>query len=187
MSWHFVLGVAVFAFAVAASSAEDKVRTIPLDLVYSTSTQKGLRAMSRSFTGKDGQKKFAEPYGYALEQIYLQTQGLGPSNVFLVRGQDIQQAVTATMLVLTGGRSADQPTGEGPGKDWAVAYLGVSGSTPRPGRFSPPPLRARRFALATRKAWRRPRTCTSTFSGFRWAGCDQEPIRWSCSTPQARR
>jgi hypothetical protein len=77
-----------------------------------------------------------EPHGYDLAQLLRDHKG-GPSNVILVRGNDIAAAVRATRFAFTGGRSADTPVpqyndgrqGEGESL-WLVAYLGTSSSTP---------------------------------------------------------
>jgi hypothetical protein len=79
---------------------EPKVQTIPLDSVYSTNGQEKLKPVSR---------RLEEPYGMDLEELYRNSQGMGASNIFLVRGDDLAAAVKATRRVFTGYRSADVP------------------------------------------------------------------------------
>src|SRR5712692_3131813 len=73
---------------------------IPLKSIYSTSGQEGLKHVK---------ERIEEPYGKDLEEIYRKTQGMGASNIFLARGQDIAEVVNATLRVFTGILPADVP------------------------------------------------------------------------------
>jgi hypothetical protein len=110
------------------------VQKIPLESVYSTNGQRGLKPMSAAFhPQKDGSRRFGEPYGRDLEEIRSEHEW-GASNIFVVSGGDITAAVKAARRVLTGGQSADVPAvpddGSTPAPFWVVCHLGVESSGP---------------------------------------------------------
>src|SRR5262249_44939678 len=97
-----------------------------------TNGQKGPRRMTADFfLGEGGSEKYIEPYGLFLQQIRREFRG-GASNVILVRGKDITQAVKAAALAFVRGRSANGPVNpEGetkPPEIWLVAYFGTAAS-----------------------------------------------------------
>jgi hypothetical protein len=93
-----------------------EVKTIPLETGYTTSDQKALKHVRRQ--GGDD-----------LNEIFRKAQGMGASNVFLVRGEDIADAVFHTRSVFVGYRSANVPVGPVETKQfWLVAYFGLAGS-----------------------------------------------------------
>src|SRR4051812_25370987 len=78
----------------AVVSGGEQVRTIPLESVYSTSQQPGLKQVTHAKI-KDGDRMvYLEPYGNYLDKIRGEINS-GLTNVFLVRGQDINEAVQA--------------------------------------------------------------------------------------------
>src|SRR5262245_10275774 len=102
------VGVCCFACS-GAPVREEAVRLIPLDVMSSTNGQKGPRRMTADFfLGEGGSEKYIEPYGLFLQQIRREFRG-GASNVILVRGKDITQAVKAAALAFVRGRSANGP------------------------------------------------------------------------------
>jgi hypothetical protein len=97
---------------------------------YATFEQLGAKELSAAFdVDAAGKKMYREPYGYDLDCIKAEHRS-GASNVFLVTGKDLAEAVNATRMMLTGGREAERVKVPHNGKLWAVAYLGVSGSSP---------------------------------------------------------
>ena len=141
--WAFVVGMALLLYSgvgalprsnAVQKKAEADVQGIPLQSIYSTNGQEGLRSVTDSFIlQKDGTKKYAEPYGHFLAEIHQDLRS-GASNVFLVRGKDITAAVQATWLASVGGRSAEVPVSPEDGSErtpsWLVVYFGIQGSEP---------------------------------------------------------
>jgi hypothetical protein len=123
------------------AKAETKSVSIPKEEVYTTSAEEGFKKRLRAeFYSKDDKPVF--PYSYDLKMINQSSRGMGASNIFLVRAEEIAQAVNGTRLVFETGRSADEP----PGRDilqkkiksdriWLVVYLGAGWSTPSMFRF----------------------------------------------------
>lgn len=105
--------------------AKEKSTPIPLDSIYSTSVQKGLRRLPRP-AGRELRN--------ALDELHVALVHMDISNVFLARGGDIQEAVKATERAFTWGQPVEQPvTPEDrvkPETIWLVAYLGVASSVP---------------------------------------------------------
>ncbi len=105
---------------------EPVAKTIPLKSIYSTNGQEGLIPVKR---------REKDPSKAHLEAIRQEVRG-GASNILLVNGDDIVQAVNATRWAFTGGRSLEVPVrpepGDGPkpASFWMVAFLGIDGSTP---------------------------------------------------------
>jgi hypothetical protein len=108
---------------VCVSGAEEG-RQIPLESIYSTTGQKGLKALKM---------RLDEPQGQELQGIARGYRG-GASDVFLVRGKDIAAAVKAARQAFTAGQSADGPVipdaASRAAPLWVVAYLGSAGSSP---------------------------------------------------------
>lgn len=99
-------------------------KKVPLDSIYSTSRQKGLKLIDQG----QGDKAFPNE----MRELYRQSIRMGASNVFLARGDDIAGAVKATWEVFTAGQSVDEPVSSDKHSRseqfWLVGYLGVSGS-----------------------------------------------------------
>jgi hypothetical protein len=122
--------------ATAPAPPDEKVQIIALDSVHATSHQKPLKPVSRGFNLQgNGEKKYVESYGHFLEEIY-KGYHTGASNVFLVRGDHIAPAISATWEVCVCRRGAERPSApyekeKGEHKPlWLVAYLGTAGSEP---------------------------------------------------------
>lgn len=100
-----------------------EVKTIPLESIYSTSQQKGLIRVDQGLKNKDFRNEF-----------YTRTVRTGASNIFLVRGDSIEEAVKATWLVFVGGHPVSQPVSADlqskSEQYWLVGYLGAAGSDP---------------------------------------------------------
>lgn len=122
---------------------EPEPQTIPKNEVFTTSVEQGFkdRLVPAFRSTKDGDKP-AFPYSFDLKMINQDSQGMGASNIFIVRGDDVAQAVASTRLVFVTGGSADTP----PENDisakkikseklWLVAYLGSAWSGPPKWRF----------------------------------------------------
>ena len=128
-----VLAMKVLSVA-APAPPQDKGEKIALDSVHSTSHQKPLKPVSRGFNLQgNGEKKYETSYGHFLEEIF-KAYHTGAANVFLVRGDDIGAAISATWEVCVCRRGADRPSApyeKGEHKPlWLVAYLGTAGSEP---------------------------------------------------------
>jgi hypothetical protein len=102
------------------------VKRIPLDSIFSTSRQKGLRLVDQG-RGDEG-------FEFQIRELQQNAINTGASNIFLVRGDDIRSAVRATRDVFCGGRAVDEAVNSDPESKprdyWLVAYLGVAGSDP---------------------------------------------------------
>jgi hypothetical protein len=112
-------GVAIGWHATTSSQVGDKrpeMQEIPLGSVYSGSRQKDL-----VHTGH-------------LEPLFRDTPFRGASNIFLVGGDDIKQAMLATRHVLLAGSSgriiANPPDAPQPKSVWMFAYFGIGPSEP---------------------------------------------------------
>src|SRR5262245_46133571 len=110
-----VLPLLVFGTAGSAcllgSEDEQKAeaKTISLDSIYSTSYQKPFKTVTAGFNLRPGgAKEYTESYGHLLEQLKREFRG-GASNVFLVRGDNIDEAITATCWVYTLGVPVAEP------------------------------------------------------------------------------
>src|SRR5262245_25918428 len=102
--------------------AEAKV--VPLDSIYYTFRQKGVKPFS--------QRDVEEKYHIILKELFQTATGMGASNVFMVRGDSISEAVDATWFVFCRSEPARQatppPRMSKSDKFWLVAYLGTHGS-----------------------------------------------------------
>jgi hypothetical protein len=105
------------------ATATEEVRTIALESIHSTSGQQGFKLVQR------GQEPIA-PY---LERLWTKFNGV-PSNVVLVRGDDLTTTLRSTMMAFTAARSTHKPVdpndGSKPEQLWLVAHLGLAYSTP---------------------------------------------------------
>jgi hypothetical protein len=106
---------------------EADVRTIPLEEIYTTTAQKG---MKWAWHRKDAHDNIRELVGK------LSRYGnIGASNIFLVRGRDFDEAVRATHRVFYGSMGVDTPVlPEQLSKSkplWLVAYFGLAQSGPQ--------------------------------------------------------
>src|SRR5262249_28898214 len=127
-SWGTAGLVVAVAFAPGTAQVRDKgaePQPIPLDSVYVTSEQKGSKRVATG--GGDFGRK-------ALEALRERARRVGLSNVFLVRGATIQEAVEATSVAYDVGLGGSEPiSADQLKKDervWVVAYFGLSGSSP---------------------------------------------------------
>jgi hypothetical protein len=115
-----VIGAAVGWQIGQTTSGFQKIhgRKIPLESIFTTSKQEGL------LEAPD------------LEAFYMGSCILGASNIFLVRGNDIKEAMQATHQIFTGGGSASRVPAISRIRShaktvWLVGYFGVRGSTPK--------------------------------------------------------
>jgi hypothetical protein len=104
-----------------ADSDRVKAKKIPLDSIYFTGEQEGVKLV-----GKGDEK-----VRVILEELYDKASGIGASNIFLTRGNGIERAVKATWSVFANRVSADTPVAFDPqeesGDFWVAAFLGVDG------------------------------------------------------------
>jgi hypothetical protein len=130
-----LLALPILAVGVAATTQrspgndEDKkgaTKKVPLDSIYSTSGQNGLKLLA------PGHGDGLIPN--EMRELHRQGTRFGASNVFLARVDDYVGAVKATWEVFTHGQSASAPVNEYSRPKsvqyWLVAYLGVAGSEP---------------------------------------------------------
>jgi hypothetical protein len=100
-------------------------KSIPLAKLYSTNGQEGVIHVNH---------RVGEPHTLAFDAIYIKMEGMGASNIFLVYGDDLASAMSATLNVLDGLRSADTPARRDNAKTtkqlWLVAYFGSAGAGP---------------------------------------------------------
>lgn len=123
------LGAAAGAFGIAAAPIrEEAEEVLPLKYAYATIEQVGLLALPGGVIPSG--KRFGG-------QSLLNSKDLGPSNLFLVAGDKIADAVAATWYAFFHGFPVDRPVTE-PGKDyrpencvWAVFFLGAAQSEPQ--------------------------------------------------------
>src|SRR5262245_9778717 len=94
-----VLSAAAAVLGCPAPTPPEAVRTIPLEPCYATFGGSGCQFI---FHGGD------KPYAFDLGELFRNHQA-GASNVALVRGKDITEAVKATRLTFTGALRADTP------------------------------------------------------------------------------
>lgn len=126
---------------------DTKTIPIPIGSIYTTSSEDGFKKQLLAlFHSKDDKPVF--PYSDDLKIIRQESQRMGASNIFLVRGADITAAVHCSRMVFATGHSGDQPPNRDlDGKEiasdnyWLVAYLGNSHSTPPAWRFKGAELR----------------------------------------------
>src|SRR5262249_58724675 len=83
MGKRSLAALTVLLAALWAARAGDEARKIPLESIYATTGQKGVKKMT---TASDGAGKFSEPYGEALKRLQVTLKG-GPA-VALVTGKD---------------------------------------------------------------------------------------------------
>jgi hypothetical protein len=99
---------------------EAEVRTVPLEKCFASFVSGRIQFLSPDFSPE-------------LIRIARESRS-GASNVFLVRGRDIREAIRTTRDVLFGARAVDGPVinSQRPAEAsvWLVAYLGVGSSTP---------------------------------------------------------
>lgn len=106
----------VFASPIAAEE-------IPFSEIHATVPSDGMQAVKSTL--KEG--KYVHPQGAALIELY-EVYRSGGSNVFLARGDNLRDAIHATMRaagLLGLDRPVAKPGGEARGDYWLVAYLGL--------------------------------------------------------------
>lgn len=100
-------------------------KEIKLHSVYSTNRQKGLQGVKWGLCNSLDKE---------LEQLHRNSDKLGPSNILMVYGKDIAEAVKATRQAFLGMSRADQPVSSNSEKNtdsiWVAVYLGIDSSTP---------------------------------------------------------
>jgi hypothetical protein len=107
--------------------------SIPLSSVVSTSSQKELIRVYQPPGHFDD--AIAKTIGSHLDQIYLKTNGVGTSNIFIVYAPDITAAVAATSHAFINGDADDWNSDlyhyrQAAEECWLVVYLGIAGSSP---------------------------------------------------------
>lgn len=113
-----------YTHAPLPEEAEPVLREIPLESIFSTCGPKGTKYVDR---------RLDEPGGPELQALFRHFRDReicdAPSNLFLVRGQGIAEAMKATYFALNDERSADQVVGAGEQalaqELWLAVYFGV--------------------------------------------------------------
>jgi len=118
-------------FSAGQQTKEQKPTAIPLDSMYATMWQKPMHHVVAAYKlYPDGKKVPSYPYSFHLNEI--RQWPLGASNVCLVCGKDITEAIQSTLVALACG--ADTSVYHDPNskckKLWIVANLGVASSVP---------------------------------------------------------
>lgn len=116
--------------------ADVKAVSIPKSEIYTTSDEPGFKKkmVALFWPNKDGPDKAVHPYSYALQG--LQNAGMPGPNVFVVRGEEIKDAISATRLLRSGGSVDEPPKYDADDREivskrhWLVVYLGTFGSEP---------------------------------------------------------
>src|SRR5436853_314407 len=104
---HIGVSLAFFFLAGLAANGQpgDKRRVIPFTSAYSTAKFDGIKQINADFMlvkdGKRLKKVFKEPYGFQLQNILTRCKS-GASDILLVRGKDITQAVQVTAEAIAG-------------------------------------------------------------------------------------
>jgi hypothetical protein len=133
-----------------AGKAEEPINNIPLESCYATAGVSGCRII------RDGGEN---PYSLDLGELFRGNKA-GASNVALVRGKDVADAVKATRWTLTAGLRADAPIPPNPSDIkaaaglpiWLVAYLGAGSSNPGFGRVHAAEVRGRTVRVTYSRA-----------------------------------
>ncbi len=122
------LGCAASALAVGAAPIwEEPEEVIPLKAVFASSGQEGMLEVPRN--------RFVEGENGLKRNLYRAAE-IGPSNLFLVRGDEIDEVLEATWYALAQGfrldRSVDSPARrKAPSKQlWAFVYFGAAQGGP---------------------------------------------------------
>jgi hypothetical protein len=158
--WLVLVVVAQQAAVPDRCAAEEaKGRKIPLKALYSTNGQHGVLPLPR---------RLEAAYGWDLEQIREATSRLGASNVFLVRGKDVAEAIRGTRKVFTGARTADALSApeapRGAKECWAVAYFGNRFGWPPAWVVDPTEVAGKTIRIPFRKT--KPLTGTGDFHPY---------------------
>src|SRR5690242_5304729 len=95
------------AVATQGAQEKEKVRVIPRSAIYTVGGAKGMKQLNHGAERlPDGTLRFKEPYGADLDAL-MRLQKSWASNIFLVRGEEVADAINAARLVvLDGGRYA---------------------------------------------------------------------------------
>jgi hypothetical protein len=132
-----------------ANPPAGKVRMIPLETCYATLGVGGCQFIT------DGG---GTPYAFDLGEL-IHNHRAGASNVALVRGKDIVDAVQATRRIFAAGRRADTPVAPNPSDTkaeplslWLVAYFGMGPSTPGFGRVQAVEVRGQTICVMYTRA-----------------------------------
>lgn len=122
------LGCAAGMLGVAAAPVrEAPEEVIPLSTMYATSGQRGLLEVPVERVLDGDERK---------QRRLFASREIGPSNLFLVVGEDMETAVEATYAVFVDGRSVDRPARPPGAKQkareslWVFVYLGRAQSSP---------------------------------------------------------
>jgi hypothetical protein len=121
------VGCAAAAVAIGAAPVpEEREEVIPLDTVYAAGGQNGLLKCPRN-RYVEGEKP--------RKRSLFRAADIGPSNLFLVAGKDIDEAMEATFFAFRDGGRVDRPVprpGPNPPSDrlWAFVYFGAAQSSP---------------------------------------------------------
>jgi hypothetical protein len=131
-----------------AGKAEEVTRSIPLESCYATPEISGCIAIKLS----------RERYSFDFEEL-KRGHNAGASNLALVHGKDIAEAINATRSLFTSGVRADSPvqpnlavTPTGPLPIWMIAYFGMGPSEPGFGMIHAAQIRGRSIRVSYSRA-----------------------------------
>jgi hypothetical protein len=110
--------------APTSNAQKAEVKVIPLESVYCTIPQKGLRHLKLEYRlDAKKRKMYLQPYGQSLNTL-VNEKKLGASEIFFVRGRDIADSISRSV-----GRypapSSTPKDGDATEHYWLVAYLGI--------------------------------------------------------------
>src|SRR5262245_48083720 len=155
MQFLFCGGMLALVVAGAAISSqppagtEEATKTIPLESCYATFGGSGCQFILR---GGD------RPHAADLEEL-LRNNRAGASNLALVRGKDIAQAVRATRWTFSAGQRAEAPALPNPDRDeseglplWLAVYFGTGSSEPGFGRVHAAEIRGKTVRVTYSRA-----------------------------------
>lgn len=109
---------------VAQGAKKVETKEVPLESIYYTFPQKGLKALNK--------RDVDEKYHLVMQEIYNTAVRMGASSVFLARGDNTSEAVKGAWWVFRMNNSAEEPSplhsSSKSDQFWLVAYLGSAGS-----------------------------------------------------------
>jgi hypothetical protein len=122
---------------------KDKPVSIPKNAIYTTSGEPGFKQQLVALFRRDKGGGLKGEHQFTDDLRSIENQGGGSSNVFIVRGEEIKDALSATRLVIGYSAGADEPR-KYDAKDqvivskryWLVVYLGTFGSEPPAWEFN---------------------------------------------------
>jgi hypothetical protein len=120
--------MAAFSLEVPAhetAGQKDETRIVAINSGYSTFTQTGVTLLKADFTVEGKKKEYETAYGRSVDHILTRCRS-GASDILLVTGDDLAEAVAMADVILAGG-NADLRRGKRDprkGKCWLVTYFG---------------------------------------------------------------